>query len=117
MSLTLFVFGTLRRGERNHHYLHGFYDRVLPAVLTGYARVAPLMIAPCPGGEVIGELYFLTESRAARTLAECDELEELVPGTLVGKEYERRCVCVVADGVTVEAWAYVQSLLSLQSEF
>lgn len=116
MSLPLFVFGTLRRGERNHHYLHGYYDRVIPAVLPDYARVAPLMIAPSPGGEVMGELYFLTASRAARTLAECDELEELVPGTLSGHEYERRRVSVIAEGITVDAWAYVQSLPSLQSK-
>lgn len=109
MSLPLFVFGTLRRGERNHHYLHGFYDRVVPAVLPGYARVAPLMIAPCPDREVVGELYELTESRAERTLRECDELEELIPGTLRGQEYERRRVQVRAGGIVVEAWAYVQS--------
>lgn len=108
MSLPLFVFGTLRRGHVNHHYLDGFYDRMVPAVLPGYERVAPLMIAACDGGEVVGELYYLTEARYAQTLAGCDELEELPPGSLIGHEYERRRVEVHAEGQTIEAWAYVQ---------
>lgn len=108
MSIPLFVFGTLRRGEPNHHYLDGFYDRVLPAVLSGYARIAPLMIAERDGAEVIGEVYFLTESRYDKTLAGCDELEEIPPGTLVGHEYERRLVRVTTDEGPLEAWAYVQ---------
>jgi len=109
MSIPLFVFGTLRRGHVNHHYLDGFYDRMIPAVLPGYERIAPLMIAPRDGSEVAGELYYLTESRYAQTLAGCDGLEELLPGSLIGPEYERRLVQVTAEGRTVEAWAYVQS--------
>ncbi len=108
MSLPLFVFGTLRRGEPNHHYLHGFYDRMQPAVLPGYARVAPLMIAPRADAEVIGEVYFLTEARYDKTLAGCDELEEIPPGTLIGHEYERRQVQIVTPDGPLEAWAYVR---------
>lgn len=109
MSIPLFVFGTLRRGKCNHHYLDGFYDRRLPAVLPGYTRVAPLMIDRRDGAEVDGELYFLTEVRYEKTLAGCDELEELPPGSLIGHEYERRLVRVMADGKAFDAWAYVQS--------
>lgn len=109
MSTPLFVFGTLRRGHVNHHYLDGFYDRMIPAVLPGYARVAPLMIDRRDGVEVAGELYFLTESRYEKTLAGCDELEEIPPGTLIGHEYERRLVRVIAEGIMIDAWAYVQS--------
>lgn len=108
MSLPLFVFGTLRRGEPNHHYLDGFYDRMLPAVLDGYARVAPLMIARREGMEVIGEVYFLTEARYEKTLAGCDELEEIPPGKLVGHEYERRLVRIATAEGPLDAWAYVQ---------
>lgn len=108
MSIPLFVFGTLRRGEPNHHYLDGFYDRMLPAVLPGYVRVAPLMIAERDGAEVIGEVYFLTESRYDRTLAGCDELEEIPPGMLIGHEYERRLVRITTAEGSMDAWAYVR---------
>lgn len=115
MSIPLFVFGTLRRGHENHHYLDGFYDRMLSAVLPGYARVAPLMIDRCDGAEVVGELYFLTESRYEQTLAGCDALEEIPPGTLIGHEYERRRVRVMADETAIDAWAYVRSSSSSSS--
>ncbi len=108
MSIPLFVFGTLRRGEPNHHYLDGFYDRMLPATLKGYARIAPLMIALRGDGLVNGELYFLTETRYEKTLAGCDVLEEIPPGTLIGHEYERRLVIVQTTEGDFQAWAYVQ---------
>lgn len=107
-SLPLFVFGTLRRGHENHHYLDGFYDRMIPAVLPGYVRVASLMIDRRNGAEVTGELYFLTASRYEKTLAGCDELEEIPPGTLIGHEYERRLVRVFAGDTAYDAWAYVR---------
>jgi gamma-glutamylcyclotransferase (GGCT)/AIG2-like uncharacterized protein YtfP len=106
--LPLFVFGTLRRGHGNHHYLAGHYLRVRPAVLRDYARLHELMIAPQPGGVVNGELFDLTPHEYAATLAHCDELEEIPPGQLVGHDYQRKQVRVeTADGV-VDAWVYVQ---------
>jgi gamma-glutamylcyclotransferase (GGCT)/AIG2-like uncharacterized protein YtfP len=108
MSLPLFVFGTLRRGHVNHHYLEGRYASMIPAELHGYARLHPLMIAPAAGGIVDGELYTLDPARYAETLAGCDELEELVPGTLCGPEYERREVEVLTENGSVTTWAYVQ---------
>lgn len=104
----LFVFGTLRRGEENHHYLDGHYLRMAPAVLPDYARVQPLMIACQTAGKVQGELYFLNPEEYAATLAGCDELEELYPDQLVGREYQRKLVTVVTADGPVEAWAYVQ---------
>lgn len=109
MRWPLFVFGTLRRGELNHHYLDGRYAAMTPAVLHGYARVQPLMIAPTVGASVDGELYTLEPTGYDATLAGCDELEELVPGTLIGPEYERRQVEVITASGPVTAWAYVQS--------
>lgn len=107
-KLPLFVFGTLRRGHYNHHYLHGFYDRFIPAWLMDYQRVRELMIATQPGGVVDGELYFLTDSIYETTLAGCDELEEIPPGQLVGHEYQRKRVTVETAEGLIEAWAYVQ---------
>jgi len=106
--LPLFVFGTLRRGQRNHHYLAGRYASVAPAVLPGYQRLHELMIARASGGVVDGELFELTPEIYDTTLAGCDELEEIPPGQLIGHEYERRLVTVETDQGTVQAWAYVQ---------
>ena len=66
------------------------------------------MIAEFPGGVVDGELFYLTPMIYDRTLAGCDELEEIPPGQLVGHEYERRRVHVRTTDGLVEAWAYVQ---------
>lgn len=107
-KLPLFVFGTLRRGHRNHHYLDGFYQRVLPAWLDGYQRLHELMITESPGGVVDGELFHLTPAIYDQTMAGCDELEEIPPGQLVGHEYERKRVQVRTSEGVIEAWAYVQ---------
>lgn len=107
-QLPLFVFGTLRRGECNHHYLAGRYDRVCPAQLTGFAQVTPLMIARQDGSIVDGELFELTAETYSATLAGCDELEELPPGELIGWEYRRIAVRVTTDSDSVVAWAYVR---------
>ncbi len=107
-NLPLFVFGTLRRGHCNHHYLHGFYDRVIPAWLLDYQRLHELMIARQAGGVVDGELFFLTETIYETTMAGCDELEEIPPGQLIGHEYQRKRVSVETAEGLVEAWAYVQ---------
>ena len=106
--LPLFVFGTLRRGHRNHHYLEGHYDNVITANLTGYARLHELMIARRPGGVVDGELFFLNLEEYDSTLAGCDELEEIPVGQLVGHEYQRKRVTIETANGQFEAWAYVQ---------
>ena len=105
-TLPLFVFGTLRRGECNHHYLAGAYDRVLAARLLGFARIEPLMIARQSGSAVDGELFFLTTATYSATLRGCDSLEELPPGGLIGHEYRRIAVRVQTDSGEFIAWTY-----------
>ena len=107
-NLPLFVFGTLRLGHENHHYLDGHYAEMLSASLHGYARLHPLMMARQADGVVDGELYFLADEEYEATLAACDELEELPPGQLVGREYQRKRVTVTTVSGPFEAWAYVQ---------
>lgn len=107
-QLPLFVFGTLRRGESNHHLLEDKYDRVLAARLPDFARVEPLMIARSEGAEVLGELFFLTPATYAETLHACDGLEELFPNQLFGPEYRRVAVRVVTEMGPFVAWAYVR---------
>ena len=104
----LFVFGTLRRGHRNHHCLEGRYERVIPATLNGYCRLHELMIAPAAGGQVDGELFFLIRGGYEMTMAGCDDLEEIPPGQLIGHEYQRKQVTVQTSEGPFDAWAYVQ---------
>lgn len=111
--LPLFVYGTLRLGRENHHYLAGHYEEMLAASLHGYARLHPLMIARLAEGVVEGELYFLDDDEYEATLAGCDELEELPTGQLVGRDYQRKRVTVTTVTGPFEAWAYVQPEASL----
>lgn len=106
--LPLFVFGTLRRGECNHHYLAGHYERMIPATLSGYARCAELMIRRESGGEVRGELCFIRETEFAEAMAGCDLLEGLSPGEVVGEEYQRIQVTVRTVEGEFVAWAYTE---------
>ncbi|HEX6985467.1 MAG TPA: gamma-glutamylcyclotransferase family protein [Planctomycetaceae bacterium] len=106
--LPLFAFGTLRRGQANHHYLAGRYERVVPARLPGYAVVGPLMIDRSAGSVVPGELFFLRPGTYDATLAACDELEGVTPRSSRYAEYERRRVRVLTDIGEFDAWAYVK---------
>jgi gamma-glutamylcyclotransferase (GGCT)/AIG2-like uncharacterized protein YtfP len=109
--LPLFTFGTLRRGQPNHHFLEGTYERWLPTTLRNYARIVAAhgfpAIAPAAGEQVAGELFFVRPEVFIETLARCDILEELPPGELIGHLYRRTQVVVeTADG-DFTAWAYV----------
>ena len=106
-QLPLFVFGTLRKGHCNHHYLDGHYTRVIPANLRDYQRLHELMIARYTGGVVDGELYFLKPDEYAATMAGCDELEEIPRGQLTGHEYQRKEVVVWTSEGPISAWVYV----------
>jgi len=60
------------------------------------------------GGDFVeGELYFIRPDAYARTLARCDELEEIPPGETVGPLYCREQVTVETTEGPHAAWAYV----------
>lgn len=105
-QLPLFVFGTLRRGQCNHHLLAGRYLHLLPARLHDFARTEPLMIAARPGGIVHGEIYFLRSESYQQTLRACDDLEGIPPGATIGPYYRRLQVSVESAEGTHTAWAY-----------
>lgn len=108
ITLPLFVYGTLRHGKCNHHYLHGKYVRRMAATLTGFHRVHPIMVVKRPSGSVEGELYFIRPDIYRVVMQACDRLEELYPGETVGPDYRRlRLPVETADGM-IDAWAYVQ---------
>lgn len=104
----MFVFGTLRSGQCNHHLLQGRYDKRLQARLYGYARVEPLMIDVREDGCVTGELFFLSEAAYEQAMVDIDDLESLPPGKFIGEWYERKVVTVSTSEGEFEAWAYVK---------
>jgi gamma-glutamylcyclotransferase (GGCT)/AIG2-like uncharacterized protein YtfP len=107
-ELPLFVYGTLRQSEYNHHYLAGKYAQWIPAKLYGYLKIDPLMIirtqqeADC----VEGELYFLQPELYQATMQGCEELEEIPPGATVGEYYRRLQVQVETAVGFYTAWVY-----------
>lgn len=109
--LPLFVFGTLRRGEANHHCLAGSYERWLPATLSDFRRTVaahgfPAIVASC-GDQVAGELFFICRALFTETLGRCDALEDIPPGKLIGPYYRRAQVSVATPEGPFTAWAYV----------
>lgn len=112
-TLPLFAFGTLRRGEPNHHYLDGTFERCLPATLRDFRRETAAhgfpAVVRCPLAQVKGELFFIRPEVYDETLRRCDLLEDLPPGKLVGRYYRRMALTVnTAEGDFV-AWVYADA--------
>lgn len=100
----LFVYGTLKRGRRNHGLVAGHLQGVIPGFVEGY-RLFHLEGGcpyPYPGmvpgpGRVYGEVLLLPEE----VLPLLDDLED------EGVEYQRKGVTVQTEEGPLEAWAYV----------
>ena len=109
--LPLFAFGTLRRGEPNHHFLDGAFERWLPGTLHDYERtIAPHgfpAVAPAIGEQVTGELFFFRADLFIEALGRCDILEDIPRGELIGRFYRRAQVVVATAAGNFTAWAYV----------
>ncbi len=114
--LPLFAFGTLRRGEPNHHYLADRYERCLPAELPDFERETTRHGFPAAvsarGRHISGELFFICPELYAETIAHCDALEDIPPGQLAGEHYQRAQVRVVTAEGDFSAWAYIDPAFS-----
>ncbi|BCD67584.1 gamma-glutamylcyclotransferase [Nitratiruptor sp. YY09-18] len=103
MCSKLFVYGTLKRGLCNHHYLQGAKFFGEATTTKAYPLIAPriwypyLIDAPGYGKKVKGELYKITP----RILQQIDLLEEYP------YYYNRKIIDIVdTQGRLHRAWCY-----------
>ncbi|GAB4200390.1 MAG: gamma-glutamylcyclotransferase [Thermoflexibacter sp.] len=79
MNYRVFVYGTLRKGESNHHYLKEgllIEDEVWAKGYTMYDLVAYPFAVPTAVGQIKGEIWQIDE----RCLAKIDKLEGIEEG-------------------------------------
>jgi gamma-glutamylcyclotransferase (GGCT)/AIG2-like uncharacterized protein YtfP len=119
--LPVFVYGTLRRGEKNHaRYLGGRTVSELSGTVAGelffVADGGYPYLRPGPG-RVHGELLELAPQHYASTLAGLDALEEYDPLDEAHSVYLRRSAQVrLADGSERLAWVYYWNLPEVVGE-
>lgn len=109
--LPVFVYGTLRPGEKNYpHYLAGRTIREVAATAEGQLYLVADGGYPYvePGAcRVAGELVYLDPHQYEHTLRRLDALEEYDPGDEAHSVYlRRRTVVTLADGGHTAAWIY-----------
>lgn len=107
----VFVYGTLRAGERNRS-LVADAARTAPAWLDGHALhghgLSHPYVTPAPGARVRGELVWPADGGAGELLARLDRLEGFAGDGDPANHYDRVVrTCRLDDGARVDAWVYL----------
>ncbi|MFE4861576.1 gamma-glutamylcyclotransferase family protein [Streptomyces sp. NPDC056670] len=108
--LPLFVYGTLRPGERYHRrFLRGRTLAERPALLTGALLYdGPGYPYAIPGdGTITGTLIELGPAAHPELLAALDELEEYVGPGHPRNLYDRLVREALVDGHLIRCWVYL----------
>ncbi|WP_331445776.1 gamma-glutamylcyclotransferase family protein [Streptomyces xanthochromogenes] len=108
--LPLFVYGTLRPGERYHRrFLDGRTRSERPALLTGALLYdGPGYPYALPGdGTITGTLIELEPADHPQLLAALDELEEYVGPGHPRNLYDRLVREALVEGRPVRSWVYL----------
>jgi len=106
----LLCYGTLMKGESNHHHYCADALTIEPAVTTGRLHYLPMgfpAMIDADDGQVFGEVMTFPDLDAV--LREIDRLEGFRPGDPDGSLYRRvvRPVRSLGSGDTVSAYCYV----------
>ena len=103
-----FVYGTLKRGQANHHLIAAAVRAITPATVAGRLYDLGPFPALGPGDDrVRGELLLVEPTLLPETLAILDELEGYQPTDPHGSIYLREVVpALTADGDLIAASLY-----------
>jgi gamma-glutamylcyclotransferase (GGCT)/AIG2-like uncharacterized protein YtfP len=120
-QLPVFVYGTLRPGEKNYpRYLAGRTLAELPGTVAGelfFVADGGYPYLSTGEGRVQGEMMVLAPQHYAATLSRLDALEEYDPQDEANSVYLRRSAKVLlADGSERLAWVYYWNLAVVQGK-
>ncbi|MBT2387210.1 gamma-glutamylcyclotransferase family protein [Streptomyces sp. ISL-11] len=109
--LPVFVYGTLRPGQRNYGaLLRGRTVGEEPARMRGavlYEGPGYPYAVPDRTGEICGDLVFLAADRHDAVLASLDGLEGTAPGVATRHYMRVERPVLLADGRATRAWVYL----------
>lgn len=116
LSFYVFVYGTLKPGERNFHYCDGYVESETLAYVRGVLYELPFGYPAMTRGNRKVKGVLLKISNPA-ILMNLDSLEGYDPQRTSGaNEYERHLVKVYSleDRFIVEAWTYFMNLAKIE---